>query len=210
IGKLDFAAQVKASVDIIGVVGEYVRLKRVGGTQSYTGLCPFHTEKTPSFRVHSNHQFYKCFGCGQGGDVFKFVQEIERISFYEALKLLAERYGIPMPKRSEYADADTRLRAAIFQMHEIADQAFRASLQSSAGAETRAYLGRRGISAEQIEQFGLGYSSGSLANLLQKHDFPAEALEQSGLVMRRESGGFYDRFRNRLMFPIHSESGKVI
>src|SRR5260370_23516876 len=128
IGKLDFAAQVKASVDIVGVVGEYVRLRRVGSTQSYTGLCPFHTEKTPSFRVHANHQFFKCFGCGQGGDVFKFVQEIERISFYEALKQLAERSGIPLPQRSGFADADTRLRASILQMHELPKQPFRASL----------------------------------------------------------------------------------
>src|SRR5215470_5686093 len=143
IEKLDFAAQVKASVDIVSVVGEYVRLKRVGATQSYTGLCPFHTEKTPSFRVHSNHQFYKCFGCGQGGDVFKFVQEIERISFYEALKQLAERSGIPMPKRSEYADADTKLRAAIFQMHEQAGQIFQEALKSPAGADARAYLEKR-------------------------------------------------------------------
>src|SRR5258706_14251373 len=146
---MDFAAQVKASVDIVGLVGEYVRLKRVGATQSHTGLCPFHTEKTPSFRVHANHQFYKCFGCGQGGDVFKFVQEIERISFYEALKLLAERSGIPLPKRTEYADADSKLRAAIFQIHELAEQAFRSSLKSTAGAEARAYLSRRGVAGEK-------------------------------------------------------------
>ena len=194
-------------------MGEYVRLKRVGATQSYTGLCPFHTEKTPSFRVHANHQFYKCFGCGVGGDVFKFVQEIERISFYEALKVLAERGGIPLPKRSDYTDADTRLRAAIFQLHEQADQAFRSALRGPAGAEARAYLAKRGISAEQIEIFGLGYADRSghfLANLFQKQDVASEVMEQSGLVMRREGGGLFDRFRNRLMFPIHNESGKVI
>jgi len=209
---LDFAAQVKSSVDIVSVVGEYVRLKKVGATQSYTGLCPFHTEKTPSFRVHSNHQFYKCFGCGQGGDVFKFVQEIERISFFEALKLLAERSGIPLPKRSESADADTKLRAAIYQMHEVADQAFRAALKGPSGSEARAYLAKRGVGPEQIELFGLGYApaGSTLANLFQRQDFATDLMEQSGLVMRRDSGGFFDRFRNRLMFPIHSESGKVI
>jgi DNA primase len=210
---LDFAAQVKASVDIVGVVGEYVRLKRVGATQSYTGLCPFHTEKTPSFRVHANHQFYKCFGCGQGGDVFKFVQEIERLSFYEALKQLAERSGIPLPKRSEYADADTKLRAAIFRMHELAEEAFRGGLKGPGGAEARAYLAKRGVGSAEIELFGLGYAGGGgniLTNLLQKHDFPPDQLVDSGLVLRREGGGLYDRFRNRLMFPIHNESGKVI
>jgi DNA primase len=210
---LDFAAQVKASVDIVGVVGEYVRLRRVGATQSYTGLCPFHTEKTPSFRVHANHQFFKCFGCGQGGDVFKFVQEMERISFYEALKQLAERSGIPLPKRSEYADADTRLRAAIFRMHELAEQAFRAGLNDAGGAEARSYLAKRGVSKPEIDLFGLGYAGGGghfLTNLFQKHDFPADQMVDSGLVMRRDGGGLYDRFRNRLMFPIHNESGKVI
>lgn len=210
---MDFKAQVKASVDIVGLVGEYVRLKRVGSTQSYIGLCPFHTEKTPSFRVHSNHQFYKCFGCGQGGDVFKFVQEIERITFYEALKQLAERSGIPLPKRSEYTDADTKLRTAILQMHELAEQAFQASLKGPVGAEARAYLDRRGLAAAEIEHFGLGFSERTghfLTNLLQKHDFPADQMEQSGLVMRRDGGGLFDRFRNRLMFPIHNESGKVI
>ena len=211
--KLDFAAQVKSSVDIVSVVGEYVRLRRVGATQSYTGLCPFHNEKTASFRVHANHQFFKCFGCGQGGDVFKFVQEIERISFYEALKLLAERSGIPMPKRSEYADADTKIRAAIFRLHELAEEAFRANLRSPAGADARAYLARRGVTVEQIELFGLGYAGGSghfLANLFQKEDIPPGLMEQSGLVMKRDAGGYYDRFRNRVMFPIHSESGKTI
>jgi DNA primase len=210
---LDFKSQVKASVDIVGLVGEYVRLKRVGSTQSYIGLCPFHTEKTPSFRVHANHQFYKCFGCGQGGDVFKFVQEIERITFYEALKQLAERSGIPLPKRSEYTDADTKLRTAILRMHELAEQAFRASLKGSAGAEARSYLDRRGVAAAEIDHFGLGFSERTghfLTNLFQKHDFPADQMEQSGLVMRREGGGLFDRFRNRLMFPIHNESGKVI
>jgi DNA primase len=213
IGELDFAAQVKASVDIVSVVGEYVRLRRVGATQSYTGLCPFHTEKTPSFRVHANHQFYKCFGCGQGGDVFKFLQEIDRISFYEALKQLAERSGIPLPKRSEYADADTRLRAAIFRMHELAEQAFRSALLGPAGAESRAYLERRGVSPAESELFGLGYAERSghfLANLFRKHDFTPEQLDQSGLVMRREDGSYFDRFRHRLMFAIHNEAGKVI
>jgi len=96
---MDFAEQVKSSVDIVKVIEEYVRLKKVGGSPRYSGLCPFHTEKTPSFSVHSSHQFYYCFGCHVTGDVFKFVMEIERISFFEALKLVAERNGMTMPKR---------------------------------------------------------------------------------------------------------------
>ena len=116
---MDFAEQVKSSVDIVKVIDEYVRLKKVGGSPRYSGLCPFHNEKTPSFSVHSSHQFFYCFGCDVGGDVFKFVMEIERISFFEALKLLAERNGIAMPKR-EYSDPDAKLRAALLEMHEIA------------------------------------------------------------------------------------------
>ena len=106
---MDFAEQVKGSVDIASVIGEHVRLRK-SGPHRYMGLCPFHQEKTPSFTVHIARQFYKCFSCGAAGDVFKFVMEIEGLSFYEALKSLAERNGIPMPKRSQYADDDSRLR----------------------------------------------------------------------------------------------------
>lgn len=102
------AGQVKAATDIVIVVGEYVRLKRISATQSYTGLCPFHTEKTPSFRVHANDQFFKCFGCGLGGDVFKFVQEMERVSFGDALKILAERAGITSGKSSQAQNREWR------------------------------------------------------------------------------------------------------
>lgn len=211
---MDFAAQVKASADIVSTVGQYVRLKRLGATQRYVGLCPFHSEKTPSFNVHGNRQFYKCFGCGAGGDVFKFVQEIEGLSFYEALKLLAERAGIPLPRRSEYTDAETRLRAAIFQMHELAAESFRASLRGPVGAEARAYLDKRGVTPEQVEAFGLGYAERigqTLVRLFQNQGFTPEQLEQGGLVLKRQDGsGYFDRFRNRLTFPIQNESGKVI
>src|ERR1051326_1344425 len=114
---MDFAEQVKSSIDIVKVVGEYVRLRRVGTTGRYTGLCPFHQEKTPSFTVNQTRQFYKCFGCGVGGDAIAFVMEIEGMTFWEGLKLLAERNGIPLPKRSDYSDADSRLRGALFEMH---------------------------------------------------------------------------------------------
>lgn len=209
---MDFVEQLKSSVDIVKVVGQYVRLRKSGAAR-YTGLCPFHNEKTPSFTVHTVHQFYKCFGCGAGGDVLKFVMEIDRLSFYEALKLLAETHGIPMPKRSEYSDPETKLRAAIYQMHEVAAAAFRELLMSAAGAEARAYIGKRGISAETAEQFGLGYADRSgrfLVRLLEKQSFTPEQWETSGLVSKRDDGTFYDRFRGRLMFPIHNESGKVI
>ena len=101
---MDFVEQLKSSIDIVKVVGEYVRLRRVGATGRYLGLCPFHQEKTPSFNVNQTRQFYKCFGCGAGGDVLKFVMEVDGLTFPETLKLLAERHGIPMPKRPEYSD----------------------------------------------------------------------------------------------------------
>jgi DNA primase len=209
---MDFKEQLKSSVDIVKVIGEYVRLRK-SGVSRYTGLCPFHSEKTPSFSVHAGHQFYKCFGCGASGDVLKFVMEFEHVSFPEALKLLAERNGIPMPKRAEYADAETHLRAAVFQIQELAQEAFREQLAGPAGADARRYLEKRGVSPEVSAQFGLGYAERSgraLLRILEKQGFTAEQLENSGLLGRREDGSFYDRFRNRLMFPIHSESGKAI
>src|SRR5207247_2619729 len=121
---MDFVEQLKSSVDIVTVIGEHVRLRK-SGAYRFMGLCPFHNEKSPSFTVHVTHQFYKCFSCGKSGDVLKFVMEIEGISFYEALKSLAERYGIPMPKRSSYADEDARVRGALLAMHEAAQESFR-------------------------------------------------------------------------------------
>ena len=209
---MDFVEQLKSSVDIVNVVGEHVKLRKAGSYR-YMGLCPFHNEKSPSFTVHVTHQFYKCFSCGVSGDVLKFVMEIEGISFYEALKSLAERYGIPMPKRSQFADEDSRIRNALLAMHEAAQENFRANLDSVAGEAARAYLAQRGVSRATIDQFGLGYSERSgktLLRLLQGRDFPTALLEQSGLVRKRDDGSFYDYFRNRLMFPIHSESGKII
>jgi len=211
---MDFVEHLKSSVDIVKTVGEYVRLKRSGSGPRYVGLCPFHSEKTPSFSVHSTHQFYKCFGCGAGGDVIKFIMEIERLTFYEALKLLAERNGIPMPRRAEYTDEETKLRAALFEMHEIAAKSFSANLHGAAGAEARAYLAKRGLAPATIEEFGLGLSERggqALTRRFEKEGFPAAALDACGLVLKRQDGsGYFDRFRNRLMFPIHNESGKVI
>jgi DNA primase len=211
---MDFVEQLKSSIDIVKVIGEYVRLKRVGATGRYVGLCPFHQEKTGSFNVNQSRQFYKCFGCGVGGDVLKFVQEIDGLTFPEALKILAERAGIPMPKRNEYADADSKLRAALFEIHSIAAQIFRENLRGPHGTEARSYLTKRGISAESIETFELGFSEASgqaLVRALGERQFTREQIDASKVVLRREDGsGYFDFFRGRLMFPIHNESGKVI
>ena len=209
---MDFVEQLKSAVDIVSVVGEYVRLRK-SSAYRYTGLCPFHNEKTPSFTVHVSKQFYHCFGCHASGDVLKFVQEIEHVSFYEALKSLSERYGIPMPKRSQYADEDTRRRAALLQMHELAQENFRGNLRAPAGEAARAYLAGRGVAPETIEQFGLGYAERggrALVRLFEQRGFAPELVEESGLAGKRADGSFYDKFRNRLMFPIHNERGQII
>jgi DNA primase len=209
---MEFAEQVKSSVDIVNVVGEYVRLRKAG--VRYVGLCPFHTEKTPSFGVNASAQFYKCFGCGAGGDVFKFVMEIERVTFWEAVKLLAEKHGIPLPKRSEFADEETRRRARLLDMQEIAARNFAENLSGPSGGEARAYLQRRGVTGDVARLFQLGLSDRggqTLTRLFERSGFTGDEMETSGLVLRRQDGsGFFDRFRGRLMFPIHNESGKTI
>jgi DNA primase len=211
---MDFAEQLKSSIDIVKVAGEYVRLKRLGATANYKGLCPFHQEKTPSFNVNQTRQFYKCFGCGVGGDVIKFVQEIEGLSFWESAKMLAERHGVPLPKRSDYSDAESKQRGALMDMHAIAARLFQDNLRSPQGAEARAYLAKRGVSQEVIDTFELGYAEPSgqvLTRRLSERSFSPEQMEASGLVRKRNEGtGYYDNFRGRLMFPIHNESGKVI
>ncbi len=211
---MDFIQQVKESADIVQVIGEYVRLKRVGASPRYVGLCPFHTEKTPSFSVHSAHQFYKCFGCGVGGDVFKFLMELEGLTFWEALTSLAEKNGIPLPKRSELADEDSKLRGLLYEMHTRAEQYFVETLLSPEGAEARAYLERRGLTPELVREFRLGFAPAggqALVRLFERLNFPKEHWEASGLVMKRQEGtGYFDRFRGRVLFPIHNESGKTI
>jgi DNA primase len=208
---MNFAEQLKSSVDIVEVIGQYVRLRKAG--PRWVGLCPFHTEKTPSFSVHGALQFYKCFGCGAAGDVIRFVMEMEGLTFMEALRSLAERHGIPMPRRAEYSDPETKLRAALYRMHEIARDIYRNALGSSAGSEARAYLAKRGVSPALISEFQLGFADrpGQLTRAFEREGFDASLMEQSGLVIRRDDGsGFFDRFRNRLMFPIQDESGRVI
>ncbi|HEY6989383.1 MAG TPA: DNA primase [Bryobacteraceae bacterium] len=208
---MNFAEQLKSQLDIVNVVSHYVRLKRQGAGPRHVGLCPFHSEKTPSFGVHSGLQYYKCFGCDAAGDVFTFVQQIESLTFPETLKLLAERYGIPMPERQRSDDPETKRYAALLEMHEIAAGTFQDNLRGAAGAEARRYLESRGVSRGSMDEFRLGLADASGQQLTRRLEkFGAALLEESGLVAKRESGGFYDRFRGRLIFPIHNESGKVI
>jgi DNA primase len=209
---MEFKERLREQVDIVRVVGDYVRLRRVS-QKRYSGLCPFHNEKTASFSVSQEHQYFKCFGCDAKGDVFKFIELIEGLTFFEALKKLADQHGIALPKQSLASDDETRHRAALYEMHEIATGQFRSNLASSQGSAARQYLATRLVSEAAVQQFGLGFadSSGrSLARILEARGFKPEQMEASGLVGRRDDGSFYDRFRNRLMFPIQNESGKVI
>ena len=211
--------RVRQASDIIRVVSEYVPLRKTG--VNHTGLCPFHSEKTPSFAVHPTRQIFHCFGCGEGGDVFKFVMLIERVSFPEALRLLAEKGGIRLPEKSmgkEMNDPQAKQRSALYRIHEAAAQFFAEQMGATAeGRAARAYLTDRGLTGPIISRFGMGYalSSGpALAEYLQSGRFEPEALEASGLLVWESTAGgnrkYSDRFRRRIIFPITSERGRVI
>jgi DNA primase len=210
---MEFKEELRSQVDIVKVIGDHVRLKRRGSTGSYLGLCPFHQEKTPSFNVNQTRQFYKCFGCGVSGDVFKFLMEHDGLTFYESLQFLAERQGMPMPQRSTLADNESKMRGALMEIHRIADEMYRSALRGPSGAEARAYLDKRGITNELIETFGLGFAESTgqaLSRRLAQASFTPAQLEQSHLIRRRDDGSHYDFFRGRLMFPIHDTFGKPI
>ena len=265
----DFAYTVKQQADIVRIVGDYVKLKKAGA-QNFSGLCPFHGEKTPSFSVHATRQFYHCFGCGVSGDVFSFVQKIENITFPESIRLVAQKLGIPLPKASYSTPGEAkeaRLRGQLLDVHERAVAFFQECLRRPEGARAREYLLGRGLNDEMIAKFRIGYApdSGFLLRDRLKSEFSEEVLRESGLfswkeaaspelrasstqtqggdaersndpqrspeVLRAQStvpqddkggGGselearssqlaaMYSKFRNRVMFPIASEAGKVI
>jgi DNA primase len=198
---------------------------RKAGAQNYIGLCPFHNEKTPSFSVHATRQFFHCFGCGKSGDVFKFLQEREQIGFFEAVRMVAEKMGIPLPKMqysSEGEAEDAKQRGQLLEMHERAARFFENELRRPEAAHAREYLAGRGLKEETIKTFGIGFAPDSGFTLRDrlKSDFSEALLRASGLFSWKEgaegsAGGaataaMYSRFRNRVMFPIANEQGKVI
>src|SRR5262245_35252406 len=153
-----FIDDLRLSANIVQVVQDYVPLKRAGTT--YKGLCPFHSEKTPSFHVNPDKGFFHCFGCGVGGDVFKFLELHEKVDFPEAVKMVEQKFGVPLPERSEGAgDQDAGLREALLKIHEIAAAYFREQLAAPSGARARQQLRERGVSAPTIDQLGLGFAS---------------------------------------------------
>jgi DNA primase len=257
----DFAYTLKQQADIVRVVGDYVKLKKAGA-QNFSGLCPFHSEKTPSFSVHATRQFFHCFGCGASGDVFSFVQKIENITFPEAVRAVAQKLNIPLPKTSFSSPAEAKeakLRTVLLDVHERACAFFQECLRRPEGARAREYLVGRGLDEETIRGFRIGYAadSGFLLRDRLKGEFGEEVLRESGLFSWKEADGrrssdlgpqqgaasasemsdskkralesavqgptsevrgptaearspLYSKFRNRVIFPIASEAGKVI
>lgn len=264
----DFKELVRQQADIVRIVGDYVKLRK-SGAQNYSGLCPFHGEKTPSFSVHATRQFYYCFGCGVKGDVFSFVQKIENITFPEAVRLVAQKLGIALPKVTYASEAEAhegRLRGQLLDIHETAVAFFQECLRRPEAARAREYLAGRGLSDDMIAKFRIGYApdSGFILRDRVKNDFSEEVLRESGLFSwkqddrlpppgsrlpegepaeaqspRPEAGTpvpdagrrkpetgtpapdagrrkpeadlrLYSKFRNRIMFPIANDAGKVI
>ncbi len=240
----DFAYTVKQQADIVRIVGEYVKLRKAGA-QNWSGLCPFHNEKTGSFSVHQSRQFYHCFGCAASGDVFSFVQKIENITFPEAVRLVAQKLGIALPKMefsSPQEARDFKMRGGLLDAQEAACVWFQEQLKKPEAANAREYLVGRGLTEKVIAQFRIGFApdAGFVLRDYLKSKFGEEVLAASGLLSWKQENGrrqdaaataggtpalqgepavqdktpalssMYAKFRNRIMFPICNESGKVI
>jgi DNA primase len=242
----DFKETVKQQADIVRIIGDYIKLKKAGA-QNYAGLCPFHGEKTPSFSVHATRQFYHCFGCGVSGDVFSFVQKVENITFPEAVRLVAQKLGIPLPKATYSSPGearDAKLRAQLLDAQERAAAFFQECLKRPEGARAREYLQGRGLDAETIARFRIGYApdSGFLLRDRLAGEFSEEVLRESGLFSWKQEDSrqetkiprsarndndegldqvapttsdqrpttMYSKFRNRVMFPIANDAGRII
>ena len=221
----DFAQLVKQQADIVRIIGEYLKLRKTGA-QNYTGLCPFHKEKTGSFSVNATHGYYYCFGCHEKGDVFNFVMKMEGLSFPEAVRAVATKAGIALPKREFSSPEEARqygeqagLRRQLIDLHEAATQYFEAQLKAPEAARAREYLTGRGVPAETIKTFRIGYAPDDYNHMrdsLRPH-FAEEAMRASGLFSSKDksddglpTGELYARFRKRITFPIANEAGKVI
>ncbi|GAB6063724.1 DNA primase [Deferrisoma palaeochoriense] len=203
---------IRDRVSMVDLVGRYVELRRSG--KNWKGLCPFHDERTPSFVVNDERGFYHCFGCGAGGDLFRFVMEMEGLGFPEAVERLAREAGVPLARGPAESRPARDEKARLLAVLDLAARYFRYQLTSGrAGEQARAYLERRGVGPELAERFGLGYAPRGwdpLARFLKSRGWDLGVAERAGLVRAREGGGVYDRFRDRIMFPIHDASGRVV
>ena len=197
--------------DIVDFISKYVRLKRSSG--EYVGLCPFHGEKTPSFHVSADKQLYHCFGCGEGGTIINFVMKMENLSFLEAVKFLGERAGVAIPESTDFDDKAAKRKQRLYDINKEAGRFFYSMLGSEEGKVAREYFASRGLSKETIVKFGLGFAPDSWDKLfkhLKSKGFTEYEALDAGLVVRGQKGGAYDRFRNRVMFPIFDIRGNLI
>ena len=204
--------EIRSRADILEIVGQVVKLKRTG--ENWKGLCPFHSEKTPSFTVNSKRNIYHCFGCGAGGDAFSFLMRQERVAFPEAVRTLADRAGVALPDAGQRApEVDGKLEALRRAMA-LAAEFYTRSLWEPGGEKARAYLEQRGVDPEVAKRFGLGYAPESwnaLLGVMARQGIGEDVLVQAGLILARQNGpGFYDRFRGRLLFPIRDVQGRVV
>ena len=209
----ELVEEVRMKNDIVDVISGYVRLQKKGS--SYFGLCPFHNEKSPSFSVSRSKQMYYCFGCGAGGNVFTFLMEYENFSFVEALKFLADRAGVELPEMeySKEAKEKADLRATLLEINKVAAQYFYVQLKSEQGKIGYTYLKNRELSDDTIKAFGLGYSnkySNDLFKYLRSKGYSEDMIRQAGLINTDEKNGVYDKFWNRVMFPIMDVNNRVI
>ena len=206
----DFLQELASRNDIVDVVGSYVRLTKKSGSNLF-GLCPFHSEKTPSFSVAPDKQIYHCFGCGKGGSVISFIMEIENLSFPDAVAFLARRAGMPMP--AEEQDAASKKRSRMLSLNREAARFFHQALKEPSGAPAREYLARRQLTGKTVTNFGLGFAPDtwdSLTRAMKSLGYTEQELFDAGLVRHGKKGGVYDTFRNRLMFPVIDVRGNVI
>ena len=208
----EFKEEVKDRVDIVDVISDYVNLKKSG--KNYKGLCPFHQEKTPSFTVNPANQFYHCFGCGAGGDVFSFLMEIEHITFFESLKMAAERAGMELPNQSESQKKVANFRDKIFEINNLSARFYNyLLLKHDIGKKALEYLKNRNYSEEDIKRFSLGFAPDkwtALYKFLNNKGYTKDEMVKAGLLIKKSEQKFYDRFRNRIIFPIFNSRGEVL
>ncbi len=208
----NFIEELKFSVDIVDIVSDYLELKSAGNR--FKGLCPFHNEKTPSFFVNPDNNFYHCFGCGAGGDVINFVMEIENITFTEAIKILAEKAGIQLPNLSDRERKLYQEREQLFEINKTAARFYNyLLLETELGADSLKYLKNRGFTEDDIDHFQLGYAPDewkAVLSFLNKREYSLDMIHKAGLISKGKNNSFYDRFRNRIIFPIFNTRGEVI
>ncbi len=204
--------EIRHRANIVDVIGEYVQLKKAG--RNYSGLCPFHEEKSPSFSVTEEKQIFKCFGCGKGGNVFTFIQEIEGISFPEAVKFVADYVHIPLEIQQEELSEKTKFQRRLIQMHETAQKIYQhLLLNTTSGEQADTYLKNRGITEEVITHFQIGYAPKTgkfLLEVLTKEGFTKEECLASGLFAQSQDGELFDRFKDRIVFPLWNVKGEIV